>query len=332
MPWGGDHAPGEIVKGALKAARDLLGIERLYLVGDEAVLRTEIAKIGDVPACVHIHHASQVIEMEDSPALALRRKKDSSIMQAVTLVKEGKADAIFSAGSTGAAVAACTLRLRTLQSVYRPAIATILPSLHQPFVLLDAGATTDCTAAMLVEFAAMGDIYAQKILNIERPTIGLLSIGGEEAKGSKFTKEAFQLLEHSQLNFIGNVESRDLFEGRVNVAVCDGFVGNIVLKTSESVSHAMGQWLKQSFSGSPVRKVAAGILKVSGAFQEIKERVDPEAYGGAPLLGVKGVCIIGHGASSYHAVYNAIRVARTAIEQNLNHLIEEEINEIFGSE
>ncbi len=329
---GGDFAPREIVKGAVEAARGLPGIEKLFLVGDETAVRAELAKYGDVPECIEVRHASQVIEMDDSPALALRRKKDSSIMQAVNLVKEGEAGAIFSAGSTGAAVAACTLRLRTLDSVNRPAIATVLPSLKHPFVLLDAGATTDCTAAMLVEFAAMGDIYAKKILNIEKPTIGLLSIGGEEAKGSKFTKEAFQLLENSHLNFIGNVESHDLFEGNVDVAVCDGFIGNIVLKTSESVSHAMGQWLKDAFSKTLVRKMGAGILKASGAFQEIKEMVDPEAYGGAPLLGAKGVCIIGHGSSSSYAVYNAIRVAGTAIEQKLNQLIEKEINEIFGSE
>lgn len=329
---GGDRAPEEIVKGAVEAARNLPGIEKLYLVGDETAVQAELAKHGETPECIEIRHASQVIEMADSPALALRRKKDSSIMQAVNLVKEGEAGAIFSAGSTGAAVAACTLRLRTLDNVNRPAIATVLPSIKHPFVLLDAGATTDCTAEMLVEFAAMGDIYAKKILNIETPTIGLLSIGGEDAKGSKFTKEAFQLLDKSPLNFIGNVESHDLFEGKVDVAVCDGFIGNVVLKTSESVSHAMSQWLKEAFSSTPIRKVGAGILKASGAFQEIKEKVDPEAYGGAPLLGCKGVCIIGHGSSSSYAVYNAIRVAGTAIEQRLNHLIEEEISEIFGDE
>ena len=329
---GGDHAPGEIVKGAVEAALTISGIEKLYLVGDETAVQTELKKYDKIPECIEVRHASQVIEMGDSPAMALRRKKDSSIMQAVNLVKEGAAGAIFSAGSTGAAVAACTLRLRTLESVDRPAIAAVMPSLKRPFVLLDAGATTDCTAAMLVEFAAMGDIYSQKILNVEKPTIGLLSVGGEDAKGNKFTKEAFQLLEKSPVNFIGNVESHDLFEGNVDVAVCDGFVGNVVLKTSESVSHAMGQWLKESFSSSAVRKVGAGILKASGAFQEIKDRVDPEAYGGAPLLGVNGVCIIGHGSSSSYAVVNAIRVASTAIEQKLNSLIEEEISVIFDSE
>lgn len=326
---GGDFAPREIVKGAVEAARGLSGIETLFLVGDEAAIKAELARHGETPACIEIRHASQIVEMGESPALALRRKKDSSILRAVNLVKEGEAGAVFSAGSTGAAVAASTLRLRTLEGVDRPAIATVLPSLKNPFVLLDAGATTDCTATMLVEFAAMGGIYSKKILKVENPTVGLLSVGEEESKGSKFTKEAFQLLEKSNLNFIGNVESHDLFEGKVDVAVCDGFVGNVVLKTSESVSHAMGQWFKEALSSTPIRKFGAGILKASGAFREIKERVDPEAYGGAPLLGVKGVCIIGHGSSSSYAVYNAIRVASTAIEQQLNHLIEEEINRIF---
>ena len=326
---GGDFAPREIVKGAVEAARGLSGIDKLFLVGDETAIRAELALYGETPACIEIRHASEVVEMGESPALALRRKKDSSISRAVELVKNGEAGAIFSAGSTGAAVAASTLRLRTLENVDRPAIATVMPSLKSPFLLLDAGATTDCTAAMLVEFAAMGDIYAKKILNIPNPTIGLLSVGEEDAKGNKFTKEAFQLLEKSPLNFIGNVESHDLFEGKVDVAVCDGFVGNVVLKTGESVSHAMGQWLKEAFSSTLIRKIGAGILKASGAFKEIKEKVDPEAYGGAPLLGVKGVCIIGHGSSSSYAVYNAIRVAGAAIEQKLNHLIEEEINRIF---
>jgi phosphate acyltransferase len=329
---GGDFAPREIVKGAVEASRGLSGIDKLFLVGDEVAIRKELALYGETPECIEIRHASQVIEMSESPASALRRKKDSSIMVAVNLVKDGEAEAVFSAGSTGAAVAASSLRLRTLDNVHRPAIATVMPSVKRPFILLDAGATTDCTAAMLVEFAAMGDIYAQKILNIENPTIGLLSIGGEAAKGSKFTKEAFALLDNAPVNFIGNVESRDLFEGKVDVAVCDGFVGNVVLKTTESVSKAMNQWLKESFSSSLIRKFGAAILKASGAFTEIKKKVDPEAYGGAPLLGVKGVCIIGHGSSSSYAVYNAISVAKTAVDQKLNSLIEKEINEIFDGE
>jgi glycerol-3-phosphate acyltransferase PlsX len=326
---GGDFAPREIVKGAVEAARGLPGIEKLFLVGNEAAIKAELALYGETPACIEIRHASEVIEMGDSPALALRRKRDSSIMRAVELVKSGEAEAIYSAGSTGAAVGASQLRLRTMDKVDRPAIATVMPSIAGPFVLLDAGATPDCTPKMLVEFAIMGSIYAEHILNIKNPRVGLMSIGEEDSKGSKSTKEAFQMLEKVPLNFIGNVESHDMFEGSVDVVVCDGFVGNVVLKTSEGAAHAMIQWIKASFSASPVRKLGAGILKASGAFAELKQKTDPEAYGGAPLLGVKGVCIIGHGSSSSFAVYNGIRVAGAAIAQKVNHLIEEKINEVF---
>ncbi len=326
---GGDFAPREIVKGAVEAARGLAGIEKLFLVGDEAAIKAELALYGKIPACIEIRHASEVVEMGDSPALSLRRKRDSSIMRSVELVKDGLADAIFSAGSTGAAVAASMLRLRTIEKVDRPAIAAIMPSIKGPFVLLDAGATPDCTPKMLAEFAIMGSIYAENILNIVSPRVGLMSIGEEDSKGSKSTKEAFQILEKTRLNFIGNVESHDMFEGAVDVVVCDGFVGNVVLKTSEGAAHAIIQWIKESFSASLVRKIGAGILKASGAFAELKKKTDPEAYGGAPLLGVKGVCIIGHGSSSSFAVYNAIRAAGTAIEQKVNQLIEEKINEVF---
>jgi len=326
---GGDYAPREIVKGAVEAARGLSGIERLFLVGDETAIKAELALCGETPACIEIRHASEVVEMGDSPALALRRKKDSSIMRSVELVKNGEADAIYSAGSTGAAVGASMLRLRTMDKVDRPAIATVMPSIKGPFVLLDAGATPDCTPKMLAEFAIMGSIYAEHILDIENPRVGLMSIGEEDSKGSKSTKEAFQILETTRLNFIGNVESHDMFEGSVDVVVCDGFVGNVVLKTSEGAAHAIIQWIKEAFSASAVRKLGAGILKASGAFTDLKKKTDPEAYGGAPLLGVKGVCIIGHGSSSSVAVYNAIRVAGTAIEQKVNRLIEEKINEVF---
>ncbi len=328
---GGDYAPREIVAGAIQAAEEIQGLERLFLVGDETLIRAELAKHkGAVPACIEIVHASEVVGMGESPALALRRKKDSSIMRSVELVKDGKADAVYSAGSTGAAVGASLLRLRTMDKVDRPAIATVLPSIKGPFVLLDAGATPDCTPKMLAEFAIMGSIYAEHILGIANPRVGLMSIGEEDSKGSKATKEAFQILEQTHLNFIGNVESHDMFEGSVDVVVCDGFVGNVVLKTSEGAAHAMIQWIKESFSASPIRKLGAGILKASGAFSELKKKTDPEVYGGAPLLGVRGVCIIGHGSSSSFAVYNAIRVASAAIEQKVNSLIEEKINEVFA--
>jgi len=326
---GGDFAPREIVKGAVEAARGLPGVEKLFLVGDEAAIKAELSLYGEIPVCIEIRHASEVVEMGESPALALRRKRDSSIMRAVEIVKNGEAEAVYSAGSTGAAVAASMLRLRTMEKVDRPAIATVMPSITGPFVLLDAGATPDCTAKMLAEFAIMGSIYAEYILGITSPRVGLMSIGEEDAKGSKSTKEAFLLLEKMNLNFIGNVESHDMFEGKVDVVVCDGFVGNVVLKTAEGAAHAIIQWIKEAFSASVVRKLGAGILKSAGAFTDLKKKTDSEAYGGAPLLGVKGICIIGHGSSSSVAVYNAIRVAGTAIDQKLNHLIEEKINEAF---
>ena len=320
---GGDYAPQEIVAGTLQAAEQLKGIEKLFLVGDEAAIRDELAKYkGTVPDCIEIVHASEVITMDETPALALRRKKDSSIMRSVELVKAGKADAVYSAGSTGAAVAASQLRLRTLAQVDRPAIATVMPSIKGPFVLLDAGATPDCTPQMLAEFGVMGSIYAEQILGIERPRVGLMSIGEEDSKGSKSSKEAFQILDQARLNFIGNVESHDVFEGCVDVVVCDGFVGNVVLKTSEGVAHAMVQWIKEVFVSTPVRKLGAGILKASGAIDDLKKKIDPAVYGGAPLLGVNGVVIIGHGSSSAFAVFNGIRVASEAIDHDVNHLIE----------
>ncbi len=326
---GGDYAPAEIVAGTLQAAEELDGIEKLFLVGDETAIRTELAKHPrSIPGCIEIVHASEVIAMDETPALALRRKKDSSIMRSVELVKDGRADAIYSAGSTGAAVAASLLRLRTLEQVDRPAIATVMPSIKGPFVLLDAGATPDCTPHMLAEFGVMGSIYAEHILGIDHPRVGLMSIGEEDSKGSKSTKEAFQILEQARLNFIGNVESHDMFEGSVDVVVCDGFVGNVVLKTSEGAAHAMVQWIKEVFVSTPVRKIGAGILKASGAIADLKQKIDPEVYGGAPLLGVNGVVIIGHGSSSSVAVYNGIRVASEAINHGVNRLIEAELKAI----
>jgi glycerol-3-phosphate acyltransferase PlsX len=324
---GGDFAPREIVAGTLQAAEKLNGIEKLYLVGDETAIQAELDKhSGPVPSCIEIVHASEVVGMGDSPAVAVRRKKDSSIARAIDLVKEGKADAIFSAGNTGAAVAGATLKLRTLQGVDRPAIATIMPTSTNPFVLLDAGANPDSTPEMLQQYAVMGSIYSREILGVSNPTVGLLSIGEEAAKGNEMTKKTFNLLGKSHLNFIGNVESRDLFEAKVNVAVCDGFVGNVVLKTSEAVAKMISRWLKQMFRANILRKI--GALLAMGAFKEIRSTADPASYGGAPLLGANGVVIIGHGSSNAFATYNGIRVASEAIDHDVNHLIEAELKSI----
>jgi glycerol-3-phosphate acyltransferase PlsX len=326
---GGDYAPQEIVAGTVEAARVLKGISKLFLVGDEAKIRRELSKLGEIPAIIEVRHASEVVAMNEPPATAIRRKKDSSISRAVDLIKMGGADAVFSAGSTGAAVAASQLKLRTLEGVDRSAIACVMPTPVKPFVLLDAGATTDCTAKILAQFAVMGSVYSQEIVGQKNPSIGLLSVGTEDSKGNETTKEAFKLLEKSGLNFVGNVEGHDLFEGKIDVVVCDGFVGNVVLKTSESVASAIGRWLKEEFTRNPIRMFGAMILRP--ALHSIRQKSDPSMYGGAPLLGVNGICIIGHGVSNAKAVFNGIRVASESVAHRLNHMIVEGVKKLGGS-
>ena len=316
---GGDYAPQEIVAGTVEAARTIQGVEKLFLVGQEEVIRRELAKYPNVSPVIEVVHATDVVEMGDTPVAALRKKKDSSILRSVELVKKGDADAVFSAGNTGAAVAASMLKLRTLEGVWRPAIATVIPTPKNPVVLLDAGATPDSTSEMLYQFGIMGSVYSHEIMGVEKPRIGLLSIGEEDAKGNETTKEAFRLLSQSSLNFIGNVESRDIFSGKVDVVVCDGFVGNVVLKTSESVARALGQWAKGEIKSSPIAML--GALLCRGVVKNMKKRADPDQYGGAPLLGVNGVCIIGHGSSSHVAVTNAIKVACEWSRHDINHII-----------
>ncbi len=323
---GGDFAPREIVAGTVEAARTLTGLDKLYLVGDENAVRGELAKHGSIPSGIEVRHASQVVGMEDAPAVAIRKKKDSSISRSVDLVKSGDADAVFSAGNTGAAVAATTLKLRTLEGVQRPAIACVMPTPVKPFVLIDAGATPDCSPELLVQFAVMGSVYSEKIIGLPNPRVGLLSVGTEDSKGNEITKQAFDLLEKANLNFKGNVEGHDLYEGQVDVVVCDGFVGNVVLKTSESVAHLISRWLKEEFTRNPIRVLGALLLKPG--LNSIKKRSDPSSYGGAPLLGVNGICIIGHGVSNARAVCNGIRVAKESVESRLNHLIVEGIKKL----
>ena len=315
---GGDHAPGEIVPGCVEAIHAFPRVDQVLLVGDEATVQRELKAAGwEGGDRIQVVHASEVIEMGEAPAMALRRKKDSSISRAIELVKSGEADAVFSAGSTGAMVAGSTLKLRTLEGCARPTIATVMPTQKHPVVLLDAGANPECTSHMLAEFAVMGNVYAKEILGASNPRVGLLSIGGEEAKGNELTKETFKLLEGSHMNFMGNVESHDMFEGEVDVVVCDGFTGNMVLKTSEAVARAMKTWMKDEFTASFARKMGALMLKP--AFKAIARKTDPESHGGAPLLGVNGIVYIGHGSSSRRAVKNAIGVIRDSILHELNH-------------
>jgi glycerol-3-phosphate acyltransferase PlsX len=320
---GGDHAPREIVLGAVKAARELPDLTSVILVGDSAAIQCELDAGGGTPDNVVILHAAEVIGMDESPAQAIRRKRDSSISRAMELVKRGEADAMVSAGNTGALVVAATLMLRTLKGVDRPAIAAVMPTRKGPFVLVDAGANPECDASLLRQFAVMGELYARVILGKANPVVGLLGIGVEASKGNEVTREAFGLLKSTRINFKGNVEGHDLFEGDVDVVVCDGFTGNVVLKTSESAARAISHWMRQEFTRTPIRKF--GALLLSGARKSMKARMDPEMYGGAPLLGVNGICIKIHGGSSRRAAFHGIRVACASAHEHLNDMIEKGI-------
>lgn len=319
---GGDFGPPNLVAGAAMALREYPHITRLFLVGDTAKIETELKKQNCSDSRVEIVHATQVVDMCDSAMHAFRRKKDSSINRAVDLVKHGKADAVVSAGHTGAAVAATAIKLRTLPGVERPGIASIIPTETNVFVLIDAGANVDARPMHLLQYAIMGSVYSKHVLGYKNPAIGLISIGGEDVKGSDFTKEVFKMLKESKLHFRGNIEGHDLFEDPVEVVVCDGFVGNVMLKTIEAIAHAIFTWLKHELRKSPVRLAGAAMAK--GAFTAIHSKTNSEEIGGSPLLGVNGICIIAHGNSTPLAIKNALRVAAESIEQQVNpHIVEE---------
>jgi glycerol-3-phosphate acyltransferase PlsX len=319
---GGDHAPQNCVAGAVLALREYPHLEKLFLVGDEARVRAELDRHGCADGRIHIVHSTQVVEMHESPVDSVRRKKDSSIARAVDLVKNREADAVVSAGHTGAAVASTTIKLRMLEGVDRPGIAALLPTETNLCVLIDAGANTDARPDHMLQYAIMGAVFSRYVLGYENPAIGLMSIGGEDAKGSEFTKDIFKLLRSSGLNFRGNIEGHDLFQNPVEVVLCDGFTGNVVLKSCEATAEAVFHWLKNELKRTPMR--LAGALMAKGAFQTIKKKTNYEEYGGSPLLGVDGVCIIAHGSSSALAIKNAIRVAMESIKTKINpHIVEE---------
>jgi phosphate acyltransferase len=329
---GGDYAPQNIMEGAALALKEYPEIDKLFLVGDATAIGNELKRLGCTDARIDIFHASEVVAMKESAAKAVRHKKDASICRAVDLLKNGSADAIVSAGHTGAAVAACVLKLRTLKGIERPAIACILPSESNVFVLIDAGANTDSTAENLLQFAIMGSVFSEHVLGYKNPSVALMSIGEEDSKGNDVTKEAFKLLKSSGLNFRGNIEGHDLFERPSEVVVCDGFTGNVVLKTSEAIAHAIFSWLKHELFRNPVRRLGAKLAE--GAFRSIRKKTNYEEYGGMPLLGVNGVCIIAHGASSALAIKNAIRAATQSIKQEINPQILREVqshNEKFAA-
>lgn len=318
---GGDYAPEAVVKGAVEAAREFgVGI---ILVGDSGKVERELAKLDISSLDIQVRHASQVVEMKDSASVVIRRKRDSSIWVATGLVKTGEAVAVISAGHTGAAMATALFVLGPIKGVERPAIAALLPTMTGFSIILDAGANVDCKPAHLMQFAIMGDVLARRVHNINRPKVGLLSIGAEDTKGNELTREAFKLLKGSRLNFIGNVEGRDAFNGKADIIVCDGFIGNVALKISEGLAEAMNMLLKKEIEEAIGGQL--GYLLLRPAFKKFKKRIDYSEYGGAPLLGINGICIVSHGHSSPKAIKNAIRVAQNFHSKQVNRHIQDDI-------
>jgi phosphate acyltransferase len=319
---GGDFAPQNIVAGAVEALRGNSHIDRLYLVGDQARVEAELRKLGASDNRIEVVHASEVIEMDDPPVQAVRRKKDSSMTRAIDLVKRGDADAIVSAGNTGALLTASQVKLRTLDGVDRAGLAVLLPAPQNVFVLMDAGANLEPAPSNLVQYAIMGSMFSKQILGYERPRVAVLSIGTEDIKGNELTLEAHRLLKQTNLNFVGNIDGHDLFSNHADVIVTDAFVGNAVLKACESTARLVARWLRDEITRNPLRMM--GGLLASGAFRALKRKADPDEYGGAVLLGINGICIKAHGASSPKAVKNAIRVATEFVESKFNeHMVEE---------
>lgn len=321
---GGDNAPTEVVQGALLAVEEYPDVE-ITLVGREEVLREQLGSA--IPSRIVLVDAREVVDMTDNALAPLRRKRNSSVRVCANLVAEGKAQAMVSAGHTGAAMTSAYKVIGTIEGVSRPALAAVLPSASDVgyTVLLDVGANVDSKAANLREFAVMGHFYAQMIFGIDAPRVGLLSIGEEEGKGNELTKETFRVLKETGLNFMGNAEGRDVFNGNAHVVVCDGFIGNVVLKASEALGEMVGKMLKSEVTRTATRKVGAVLLK--GAFDDIKKRMDYSEYGGAPLLGVNGGCIISHGRSNAKAIKNAIRVAVQSVRSHLSDDIAAEFAE-----
>src|SRR5438552_8492785 len=320
---GSDRAPKPEIEGAIQAARHH-GV-RTLLIGIEAKLRAELAHYPSTAGLpIEIVHASEVITMEDKAVQAVRSKRDSSMHVGVRLVRDGRAVGFVTAGNTGAAMATAKMVLGGIRGVDRPALAAVFPTaVGTTAILLDVGANVDCKPDNLEQFAVMGEIYFRSMFGTRRPRVGLLSIGEEETKGNDLTREAFTLLKQLPLNFIGNVEGRDIYSGKVDVIVADGFVGNVALKTSEGVANLVRATLKESLKATITRQV--GYLLSRSAFADFKKRLDHTEYGGAPLLGVKGVCFITHGSSNANAIKNAIRVAAEFAERKIIDKIEKEL-------
>jgi glycerol-3-phosphate acyltransferase PlsX len=319
---GGDHAPRAEVEGALLAAREL-GV-KVVLVGIEEKVRQELNRHRHRGVAVEIVNATEVVTMRDSPSHAFRRKKDSSLHVASRLVRDGKADALVSTGNTGAVMTVARFVLGTLPSVDRPALAAAFPNMKEKVtVILDVGANVDSKPEQIVQFAVMGEIYYRTIWGTRRPRVALLSIGEEEMKGNELTREAANRLKQAAMNFTGNVEGRDVFRGDVDVIVCDGFIGNVALKISEGLVEHIGGMLKKAIKSSLTSQLGYALSK--RAFDDFRKRTDYSEYGGAPLLGVRGVTIIGHGRSNPNAIKNAIRVASELCKARVNEKIDQEL-------
>jgi glycerol-3-phosphate acyltransferase PlsX len=318
---GGDYAPANEVAGAVQSLRQSHNEFEVILVGKEEEIRRQLDAHHAQGLSYSVVHADEVIEMDDSPNAALKQKKNSSLAIGVQLHKEGKADAFASIGNTGAVLSASTLILGRIKGVSRPTIGAFFPSETGVCLLVDAGTNVDCRAQHLYEFAVMGSIYAKRVFKYENPKVGLLSIGEEKIKGSEVVQEAHKILESSNLNFIGNVEGRDILKGKAQVVVCDGFVGNVVLKFGESIPGFMKAKLKQYAGGSIWRKLLIGLAR--GSLRASLREMDYEEFGGVPVLGVNGVSIIGHGGSSPKAIKNMILKAAEVAQSQINKYIEE---------
>ncbi len=327
---GGDHAPAEIVAGALRAHEELDA--DVILVGDPDQIAAELKKHTNAQS-MEIVPAEGVVEMEEEPLIALRRKPKASINVAMQLVKEKRADAVVSAGHSGAAMAAALLRLGRLQGIERPAIAAVFPTLMagKSVLILDVGANVDCRPQFLEQFAVMGSIYSQYVLGVDEPKIGLLNIGEESSKGNEVAVRAHQLLQdNSQLSFVGNAEGRDVLSGRFDVVVCDGFVGNVLLKFAEAVGDVLLQILRQELPRGMHGKLGTTLLKPN--LRRIRQRIDHAEHGGALLLGVAGICIIGHGSSQAPTVFNAVRLAKEAVDHDVLDRIRGAQREMVGEQ
>lgn len=324
---GGDFAPLEIVKGALQVAHDAPGVE-LILVGDEAAITGALASQSISLPNIRIRHTGQAVAMGEHPVQATRRKRDASVVVCGLMVKNGEADATFTAGNTGAAMAIATLDIGRITGIDRPALGTAIPTIQGQALLLDAGANVDCSPRNLLQFALLGAIYAERALGIPNPKVGLLNIGSEEGKGNELTKEVYKLIRATSLNFLGNVEGKDVFEHAVDVVVCDGFAGNILVKSGEGMAEMVFDLLQREIDSDPL--ITESLDVFAPIFRRLTQRVHYSEYGGAPLLGVNGASFIGHGRSNAKAIAGGLRTAITAARSGYVQAITEAITGFEG--